>query len=129
MIVRANPPKDTAHFEADMFFLKNGVYEFDGMLIGEAHEWCQQCTRECLEDDVDVIVSNTLTTIKELRPYVWMAKDTGSKLNVINCLGNFGNIHSVPDQVLINMRQRFVHDISPLLIEYGFLAPYPKETK
>lgn len=109
----------TDHFEADQFFMKDGVYKWDGMQIGEAHDWCRNSVDEALFYKRDVIVSNTFTTIKELRPYFTIAKVNNAKVNVIVCQSNFGNIHDVPDKSLQAMKSRFVWDISELFVEYG----------
>lgn len=108
----------TDHFEADQFFTKDGVYKWDGMQIGEAHAWCQNSTDDALFYKRDVIVSNTFTTIKELRPYFAIAKDAKANLNVIVCQRNFGTIHDVPEKSLEAMKNRFVWDISSLFLEY-----------
>lgn len=109
------------HFEADMFFIDSitGEYKFDGMKIGDAHEWCHTATRTMLEAGCNVIVSNTFTKLSEMNSYFEIAKDLGLALpNVILCQGIFGSVHGVPDQVMINMRKRFAYDISPLVDKF-----------
>lgn len=111
---------NVAHFEADQYFTDcDGNYVWDGMHIGDAHAWCQEETRAALMDGKDVIVSNTFTTLTELRPYFEINKECGGpKLNIVHCQGTFGSIHGVPDTVLAIMKKRFVYDISPLVTEY-----------
>lgn len=104
-----------SHYEADMFFIKNGVYEFDHSKIKQAHEWCQEQTKEDLARGFTVIVSNTFTTIKELTPYFDIALLYGVMPTVITCNSNWGNIHNVPADTLSKMKERFQHDISPLI--------------
>lgn len=100
----------TAHFEADMYFYnQDGDYEFDVNLLRYAHIWCQDRTQSYLEEGIDVVVSNTFTTLKEMRPYYEMAKELGVKFNVITCHGQFGNIHNVPEETLAKMKARFFH--------------------
>lgn len=109
----------TAHREADMFFMRGSKYEYDGMRIGEAHEWCQDNTKQLLITGYDVIVSNTFTTLKELRPYFDIAKELTLEMpQVITCQGQFGSIHNVPNDVVGRMAQRFVWDLSPLYKEF-----------
>lgn len=105
---------DTIHLEADQYFVVNGEYNFDGMKIGAAHEWCQRETDSGLFYKQDVIVSNTFTTIKELKPYFLIAKKYGIVPTVITCQTVFGNVHGVPEEVLENMKKRFCYDISSL---------------
>lgn len=118
--IRAVGNEFIAHREADMFFMSGSKYEYDGMRIGEAHQWCQDNTRQLLSTGYDVIVSNTFTTLKELRPYFEIAKELGlEEPQVITCQGQFGSIHNVPYEVVGRMAQRFVWDLSPLYNEFA----------
>jgi len=105
------------HVEADQFFVKDGIYEFDIDKIGEAHRWCQTRVCELLDAGFNVVVSNTFTTIKELRPYFEIAKERGIVPQVVTCHAQYGNIHSVPEETLAKMKNRFVWDISELYRE------------
>lgn len=105
---------DFTHLEADQYFMKDGEYKFDANKLGAAHAWCQEQTRYWLGVSGRVVVSNTFTTIKELRPYFDIAAEFNIVPNVILAQGNFGNIHDVPEETLEKMRQRFVYDISEL---------------
>ncbi len=102
------------HFEADMYFMKDGKYEFDISKLAEAHAWCQRETRHWLNEGATVTVSNTFTTIKELRPYFDIAKEFSIVPNVVLAQANFGSVHDVPIETLERMKQRFVYDISEL---------------
>lgn len=114
------------HFEADMFFYENGVYNFDRDRLMQAHDWCQTNTDRMLGHGMNVIVSNTFTTIKEMKPYFVMAKQYAIVPTVIHCQSNFGSIHGVPDEIMERMRTRFVHDIRPLF-EYLSAPEEPHE--
>lgn len=115
---------DVMHFEADMFFVdrETGEYKFDGMRIGEAHEWCQSITKQTLAEGYNVVVSNTFTRLKEMRPYFAMAKELNILPSVYLAQGGFRNVHGVPDHVLDNMRKRFEYDVTPLYDEFFHLA-------
>ena len=102
------------HLEADMFWMQGGEYQFDASRLGEAHAWCQAQTRENLSPDVDVVVSNTFTTVKELRPYFDIAKEFGIVPNVFVAQNEFGNVHNVPAETLARMQARFQYNISEL---------------
>ena len=95
------------HLEADMYFMKNGVYQFDGTKLGAAHGWCQSSVQKELSSGGKVVVSNTFTTHREIKPYVEICK--GLKVNwmIIKCIGRYQNVHSVPDEVLQKMRDRW----------------------
>lgn len=106
-------------FEADMYFEKNGKYEFDMNRIGDAHDWCQNMVDCTLSLGGDVIVSNTFTTIRELKPYFEIAKKRGIMCpNVITCQSNYGSIHGVPDDTLEKMKARFTYNLTPLYDEF-----------
>lgn len=103
------------HVEADMFFInEDGVYDWKADRLGAAHKWCQDKTAAELEAGYDVVVSNTFTTIKELRPYFNIAAAVGVVPTVIIAQNDFNNVHAVPDESLKRMRDRFVWDISEL---------------
>jgi tRNA uridine 5-carbamoylmethylation protein Kti12 len=110
-----NTPR-AAHFEADQYFMVGGVYEFDANKLHAAHSWCLRRTKEWLIGGTDhrAIVSNTFTTVKELRPYFELARELGIVPSVIACQNQFGNVHNVPLETLDRMRARFQWDISTL---------------
>lgn len=106
--------EQVVHIETDQFWMINGTYKFDLTRLREAHEWCRVRVHEYLERDYHVIVSNTFTTQKEMRPYFEMAKDLGIRPQVILCQGQFGNIHNVPPDTLVKMAERFQYDLPDL---------------
>jgi predicted kinase len=91
------------HFEADMFFMKDGQYQFDHTKIKEAHEWCQNQTKEALDRGEQVVVSNTFVKKWEMQPYYDMCRD----VSIITLTGNYGNIHGVPEEVVERMRSNW----------------------
>lgn len=97
----------TVHLEADQYFMVDGVYKFDRNKLMAAHEWCLRETSDMLYYNKNVIVSNTFTTMREMRPYFECAQVLNRPVNVITCQGNFGSIHDVPDETLKKMRARF----------------------
>ena len=108
---------NTFHIEADMYFVNSdGKYMFDISKIGSAHSWCQQETELNMHYGRDVIVSNTFTTLKELRPYFEIASKYNVVPHVILCQGNYKNVHDVPPETLEKMRSRFHLDISSLFV-------------
>ena len=104
------------HLETDQFWMVDGEYKFDMSRIKEAHQWCQDSVREKLTKGYGVVVSNTFTTQKEMKPYFDMAKEFGIRPQVILCQGNYGNIHNVPTDVLARMAERFEYDLFELWI-------------
>lgn len=95
------------HYEADMFFERNGAYYYDASQVKAAHEWCQRETFKALSNGKSVVVSNTFTRRFEMEPYFKMAKTFGIELRVMEATGNWPNVHGVPAKVIEKMRQRW----------------------
>lgn len=91
------------HFEADMYFQRGGNYEWDRRGLGSAHNWCLTEVASCLEAGMDVVVSNTFSTMKEMMPYLKL----GYPVEVVELTEVFGNIHDVPDQIIDMMHARW----------------------
>ena len=109
------------HLEADMFFInENGEYKYNPSMIAGAHEWCRQSARDFLDDNEDcvVIVSNTFTTKKELKPYFGLGEIFGITPVVYLAQNQFQNVHNVPQEVMCKMRTRFEYDISDLFKDH-----------
>ena len=100
----------TVCLEADSYFYDDyGNYVFDANQLKQAHEACQNETERKLGLGYSVLVSNTFTTLSEMKPYFLMAKKLRVPFNVITCQGSFGNVHAVPDETLNKMQARFFH--------------------
>lgn len=95
---------DYHHYEADQYFVKDGVYNFDIKKIAEAHADCIAKTRARLECGKNVVVTNTFVKLWEISAYEKMAKDLGVDLKVVKATGNFKNVHDVPTEVIERMR-------------------------
>lgn len=102
------------HLEADQFFIADGRYNFNPDKLHLAHNWCQEETRRFLNDGRRVVVSNTFTTKKELKPYFEIAKEFRIVPIVLHCQNNFGSIHDVPEETIRRMKDRWCDDISEL---------------
>lgn len=97
----------TDHYEADMFFEKNGRYEPDLKKLPEAHGWCFQKTCESLSRGRSVIVSNTFSQLWEMDQYIDAAHRYAADLRVIRCTGKFKSIHNIPDEHMNNYAEQF----------------------
>jgi predicted kinase len=107
-------------FEADKYFIDEvtGEYKFNINELHKAHEWNQHRVEEAMLQNVrsngqyypEIVVANTLTTEKELEPYLEMAKAYGFKIVSLIIENRHGNksVHSVPEETLTKMRNRFV---------------------
>lgn len=101
--------------EADMFFMnKNDEYVFDASKLHAAHNWCRLNAKAGLHYHDGVIVANTFTTLKELKPYFEIAKEFGIVPVVYHCENNFGSVHNVPEDTIQKMKARWCNDLSPL---------------
>lgn len=96
------------HFEADMYFMKDGVYQFDKMRLFAAHEWCYREVESALWSGNNVVVSNTFTRATEMEDYLILTEKQCWPTEVWECTGKFQNVHGVPEETLSRMRARFV---------------------
>ena len=96
------------HFEADRFFEKDGVYNFDAKLLAAAHRWCFNNVIETLKSGHDCVVSNTFTKIWEMGNYVTTAKILGDvKIRVVEMHTQYDNVHNVPVDIQKQMAERW----------------------
>lgn len=97
------------HFEADMYHIReDGVYDFKAENVTAAHTWCQDQVYAAMEEGADsIVVSNTFTRLYELEYYQAIAYEWSYTVFVIVCQNDFGNIHEVPESVLIDMAERW----------------------
>lgn len=116
------------HWEADMFFKKNGAYKFDKEKLPMAHAWCLERTRWSLKNGfTPVIVSNTFTRTREMLPYFNTCREFGAKLTIINMHHEYGSVHNVPEEHMEKYRQRFAVPIDEARlvgIEYNIFDVY-----
>lgn len=96
------------HLEADMYFVKDGKYQFDPSKLKEAHAWCRQAVRELMEaGEPTVAVANTFTQLWEMQDYRDLAEEYGYGVFAITCENEFGNVHGVPPDKVAAMWTRW----------------------
>ena len=103
------------HIEADQYFMRDGVYEFDASQIKNAHNYCQSQTRAWMTHNVNsitpdrIIVSNTFTQEWEMDAYFEMAKEFGYQVFSLVVENRHGgmNVHGCPEDKIEQMRNRF----------------------
>lgn len=95
------------HFEADMWFMRNDSYVFDPKQIRDAHDWCQKQVVASLLEGKKTVVSNTFVAMWEIQIYLNIAKAMQAEVKIVTCIGNYKNVHSVPDSVIERMRSRW----------------------
>lgn len=95
------------HYEADMLMInRNGDYWFSPKKLGECHSWCRKATEKAMELGEAVIVSNTMTTKKEAKPYIELAKKHGYNIVIEHLTTEYKNVHDVPQEVVEKMKSR-----------------------
>ena len=119
-------------FSTDDYWEQNGKYIFVGRMIGVAHEWNQKRVKKALQAGVyTIIVDNTNTCWKEIKPYVDMAKEYGYKIELqeANTAWQFDvekcarrNIHSVPQGAIQRMMDRWEDTLLLELQIVGYLS-------
>lgn len=104
------------HIEADMFFMKEGEYQFDFTKLKDAHAWCQESTeKSMIALDIPnfgtkrIIVSNTFTQEWEMQPYYDLAEKHGYRVYSLIVENRHGGVneHGVPEDKLEIMKKRF----------------------
>jgi len=97
------------HVEADMYFVSaaTGEYQFNPSYIKAAHQWCLNKTRQHLDNNKNVVVSNTFTTHWEMQPYLELAKEFNIRPDIIKAEGQWESVHNVPFEVIERMRARW----------------------
>ena len=95
------------HLEADMYFKRNGTYQFDPIKLKDAHNWCFNQTLKYLEQGAHVIVSNTFIKRWEIKPYIELAQRLGSEIEIKEATGTFKNLHGVPEETILRMKQNW----------------------
>ena len=95
------------HLENDMFHYHGGEYEYNQYKMRDAINWCVRTCEDALRNSFDVVVSNTFTRKTFVDSYKRLAEKYGAKFTVYRMMGNFNNIHNVPQNVLDNMKANF----------------------
>ena len=99
-----------AHFEADMYFTKDGEYKFDPSQIKMAHDWCRIQTEKAMTDDTAIaIVSNTFTQEWEMDAYFELAEKYDYQVHsvIVENRHNGENVHGCPVDKIEQMEDRF----------------------
>ena len=95
----------------DYFTDSEGVYNWYPEGIKHAHAESQnKCMQAMLNGDERIVVANTNTTVKEMKPYTEMAEKYGYRVFSLVVENRHGgvNVHGVPKETLANMKNRFV---------------------
>lgn len=91
------------NYEADMYFIKDGIYSFKPEQLNNAHKWCYEKTVKAINNGFNVIVSNTFTTNWEMEKYTKLPVS----VFIFECTGEYKNIHNVPESAIKKMADRW----------------------
>lgn len=109
-------------YEADQFRInEQGEYVYDANKTKEAHAWCQtQVEARMKEGYAEIAVANTFVRLWEMKWYARKAIKYGYALQVIECKGQFKNVHDVPDQKVREMLDKWecYHGIHQLIEDW-----------
>ena len=94
------------HVENDMWHVKDGEYRYSAKKQANAISWCLDMVRRALEEGMDVAVSNTFTKKGYVEAYRKIAEEFKAEFVVYRLRGEFENKHSVPAEVLRNMKNK-----------------------
>ena len=96
------------HYETDMFFYRNGTYQYNSDLLEVAQRQCLAQTEAGMRQNLDlVVVSNAFIRLWELEPYIKLANALGYIVQEIIVNAPFQNVHGVPSDVIEKMRKHF----------------------
>lgn len=101
--------------EADNYFIRDGVYNFDPTKLGAAHLQCQNLVEDDLMKYGFAVVANTFTRYREMKPYIDMASRLWIPYEIHDIYDGgltdeelaARNVHGVPLDVITRMRQRY----------------------
>ena len=94
-----------------MYFVDSeGNYKFDAEKLGHAHSWCQQEVYLAMATNWErIVVSNTFTTEKEMKPYFELAERYKFRVYslIVENRHNGVNSHGAPEGTIEKMKNRF----------------------
>ena len=96
-------------YEADQYFYKDGIYEFNPLKLHKAHEQCQRNTRIALSEGLSVAVSNTSCEEWEVETYQNIAAEYDANFVsiIVENRNNTENIHGCTEEKVEQMRKKF----------------------
>ena len=99
---------------ADDYFMHNGKYVWNVGKLYAAHCWCERKCRRFMKKQIDIIViANTFTSARELRPYEDLARQFGYKYFSLIVENRHGgqNTHGVSEETLEKFKNRLINNI------------------
>ncbi len=99
--------------EADDYYTQaDGSYKWSPEKIGIAHKQCREYVEMWMNQKHKIIVSNTSTTKKHLKPYYLLAEKYGYAVQEIICrYPIFENVHGVPQMKVFEYAQQLENSL------------------
>ena len=114
---------------ADNFFMVNDQYKFEAYKLPQAHSECLRLFVEAIhEDQGQIVVDNTNTTIQEIAPYAALALAYGYRLSVVTLLCNPAegwkrNAHNVNADVIVEQDRKLRSTQIPRWCNHDVIFP------
>ena len=89
---------------------RNGNYDWKPENVVKAHDWCQRKCKRFMERGIPIIVvANTSTTEREMKPYFDMSKIYGYRISTVVVENRHGGktTHGIPEETMAKMEGRF----------------------
>lgn len=100
-----------AHYEADQFRYKDGVYVFNPADTAAVHEKCYEAVKAAImRGEPKIAVSNTFVQRWEYEKYIQLAREFRIKFTIIKCTGTWQNVHGVDEVTMDRMRSKWQSD-------------------
>lgn len=103
---------DAVVCSADHYFERDGEYKFDRTKLGAAHGYCKgKVQTEMKKGTPLLVVDNTNTQIREMKPYVKLARKHGYTVRFVRLetpveVAAARNTHGVPEEAVQRMAAR-----------------------
>lgn len=110
------------YVEDDMYYYKEGVYNYTHDLYQEAFVWLIEMVKDALDFKLDVTVGSVFPEFRDVATFHKIADQYGAQFHVLKCVGDFENIHSVNEKDIQDMKDRW--DDYP-----GEIVVYPEKPK
>jgi AAA domain len=98
---------DFVRLEADDHFFVGGEYRFDPTRVADAHAVVVRDALAHLQAGRRVVVANTHAQLWEMAGIVGAATLAQKTFCFVNLIGQYDNIHCVPEYVITAMKARF----------------------
>lgn len=107
-------PNSIAFAADDYHYDEKGYYDFKFENLAKAHRACQERTKWAMfNKKCSIIVHNTNTTEKEIKPYLDLAEQYNYKVVSLVVENRHGNksVHDVPDDVVTKQKHRLKNSL------------------